>query len=466
MSDLIGAIDARFSDPTFAHAHWGVLIQSLDTGRVWYERSANRLFLPASNQKIPTTAAALLSLGRDFRFDTVLCHRGRITDGTVEGDLVVFGNGDPTLYTRFHDDPRDVFRAWADDLKAQGITRVTGDVIGDDNAFDDEHLGYGWTKDNLPNWYAAEVGALQLNENYVDFTITPPDTIDGEVTIEGNLPSAYYSVVDEIEVVTLGRNSVELGRPEGSNEITLRGMVVVGDDSFERSPSITNPTLFFVTVLTEVLEEEGITVEGGPVDCDDIEGWDHASTEFPRLAAHQSPPLSEVLKTLMKRSQNLYAETMVRLMGWRTTGLGSFEAGRDEVERRLASLGVAPGTYAYLDGSGLTRYNWISPRQIADILRGMRRHGLWEVWRDTFPIAGVDGTIRNRMKETPAEGNVRAKTGTISNVRALSGYVTTADGEELVFSMIVNGYLLPTRAAENIQDDVLVMLASFDRTVP
>jgi D-alanyl-D-alanine carboxypeptidase/D-alanyl-D-alanine-endopeptidase (penicillin-binding protein 4) len=462
-NQLIAQIDDRFSDSSFAHAHWGVLIQSLDNGRVWYQRNADRLFMPASNEKIPTTAAALLSLGPDFQFETALCHRGTVTDGTLDGDLVVFGNGDPTLYTRFLDDPRDVFRGWANDLKSQGITHVTGDVIGDDDAFDDEHIGYGWSLDSLAHWYAAEIGALQLNENYVDVRIVPPDTVEGEVELIPNLPSAHFTLVNEIEVVRRGRNRVRFDRAFGTNEIRFTGTVVAGSNAFERSPAITNPTRFYVTVLKEVLEEEGIEIDGEPVDCDDLEEWEHQAEDFPRLATHLSPPLSEIATGLMKRSQNLYAETMVRAMGWQTAGIGSFDAGREEVEEQLAGLGIEPGSHAFLDGSGLTRYNYISPRQIVDILRGMRESRHWEVWRDTLPIAGVDGTIRSRMRGTPAENNVRAKTGTISNVRALSGYVTTADGENLVFSMIVNGYLLPTRAAERIQDDALVMLASFDR---
>lgn len=466
VSRLARQIDARFEDPAFAHAHWGVLIQSLETGRVWYERNANRLFIPASNQKIPTAAAALLALGPDFRFETALCHTGALDGATLRGDLVVFGNGDPTLYTHFFDDPRDVFRGWAQTLRERGLRRITGDVIGDDNTFEDQHLGQGWSFDGLAEWYSAEFGPLQINENYVDLTIIPPTDVSGEVRIEPNLPSHYYTVVNGLQVVEHGRDRVQIDRAPGSNVIVLRGTVVAGHASFEESPTITNPTLFYVTVLTEVLEEAGIEVDGEPRDCDDIPGWDHTAADLPRLATHLSPPLSDILKGLMKRSQNMYAETLVRTLGWHHTGVGSFEAGREEVEAQLEAFGLAPGTYAYRDGSGLSRYNWISPRHIVEILRGMRRSAVWEVWRDSLPIAGVDGTLRLRMRGTAAEGNVRAKTGTLSNVRALSGYVTTADGEEIVFSMLVNGHLLPTSAPEAITDDVLAMIAGFDRRSP
>lgn len=463
--ELIEKIDARFKDPSFAHAYWGALIQSLESGEIWYERNTNKLFIPASNQKILTTAATLLELGPDFKFETFVRCDGEISSPTLKGNLVVFGNGDPTLYNKFFPDPRYVFRTWAAELRKRGISHITGDIIGDDNAFDDQLIGYGWSYNYLPVWYAAEIGPLQINENYIDVKIVPPETTTGTVEIIPNLPSSYYTIVPKIDVVSQGRNAISLDRAPNTNIIEISGTVVAGSRSFERSPTIHNPTLFYVTVLKEVLEEEGIQVDGAPVDCDDIEGWDYEPEDFHTLIIHYSPPLSEIIKGLMKRSQNLYAETMVRAIGWHATGQGSFRAGRDVVRDQLQRFGVAPESYAYMDGSGLTRYNYISPRLVVDILRGMWWHEYRSVWMDTLPIAGVDGTLRRRMRDTAAEGNVRAKTGTVSNVRALSGYVTTADGENLVFSFIVNAHLLSTRATELITDDVLAMLASFDRRV-
>lgn len=463
LKQLIEQIAARFDDPEFAHAHWGVLIQSMDTGRVWYERNANRLFIPASNQKIPTTAAALMELGPDFTFETLLCHTGEIKGDTLEGDLVVFGDGDPTLYEKFFKDSREVFRGWAGQLKQQGIKRIVGDIVGNDDAFDDEHIGYGWSYDGLPDWPFAEVGALQLNENYIDFTITPPADAGGEVQIKGNLPSAYYTVDNRIEVTPRGRNRVSNWRDPFSNTIIFRGSVVAGSRPFELSPTITNPTLFYVTVLKEVLEEEGIAVEGMPRDCDDIPDYSYKPADLACLITHHSPPAKDILTMLMKRSQNLFAETMVKTLGRKRTGLGTFAAGREVVEEKLAAFGIEPGSYAFQDGSGLSRYNFISPRQLVTILREMRNSPHWDIWYGTFPIAGVDGTLRNRMKNTAAEGKVRGKTGTVSNVRSLSGYVTTADGENLAYSMIVNAHVRGSRATEEITDDVCAMLAAFDR---
>src|SRR5690606_26502807 len=182
--------------------------------------------------------------------------------------------------------------------------------------------------------------------------------------------------------------------------------------------------LFYVTVLKEVFEQQGITVSGMPLDCDDLFYWNHKPEDFSLISLHQSPPLVDILSGLMKRSQNMYAETMVRALGWKEYGLGSFRNGKDVVEEVLKNnFGIEPDTYAFMDGSGLSRYNFVSPAQLAMIMEGMSKHQYADLWKEILPIAGVDGTLRSRMKGTPAEGNVRAKTGTISNVRGLSGYV-------------------------------------------
>jgi D-alanyl-D-alanine carboxypeptidase/D-alanyl-D-alanine-endopeptidase (penicillin-binding protein 4) len=464
---LKNKIHDRFNDSLFQHAHWGVLIKSLKTGKVWYEQNADKMFMPASNEKILTSSAALIELGPDFQFETYLTYSGNLKDSVLEGDIIVFGNGDPTLYNRFNNNPKDVFIKWAEDLRSLGIKKITGNIIGDDNAFDDNHIGYGWSFDGLDAWYSAEVGALQLNENYVDLKIIPPLTINDSLQIIPNLLSKYYEIKNQIEIIDTGRSRLSVERPFGSNSILLNGYIKAGDQPFEETPSLTNPTLFYVTVLKEVFEEEGIEITAQSVDCDDIENWIHKPQDFNLLSIHKSPPLREILSGLMKRSQNMYAETMVRVLGWKEFGLGSFRNGKKVVEKVLKNnFGIEPGTYAFMDGSGLTRYDYVSPNQIVKIMEGMTKHKYWEVWRNALPIAGVDGTLKNRMKGTSAEGNVRAKTGTISNVRGLSGYVTTADAEQLVFSFLVNGHLLSSKETEDVTDSVLEMIAAFSDIPP
>ncbi len=458
---LRSQIDSVFSQPYFAHAHWGAYIKSLKTGKVWYSRNANKMFMPASNEKIPSAASALTVLGPQFKFETDLCYDGSIAGDTLKGNLIVFGNGDPTLYSHFQKDPRDLFRSWAVMLKGRGIKNISGNVIGDDNAFEDEALGYGWSFDGLDSWYSAEVGALQFNEDYIDLRIVPPSTVNGEVEIIPNIPTKYFNIIKNIEVTDTGRTRIFISRPYGTNDIHVNGVVRAGSRAFERSPSIHNPTLFYVTVLKETLEEEGINVNGKAEDCDDIEGWQHTAADFNILDKHLSPPMKDIIKEMMKRSQNLYAETMPRILGWYKTGEGSFREGKRVVADVLKKFGIEPRTYAYMDGSGLSRYDYISPEQEVKILQAMTKSPYWDVWYDALPIAGIDGTLRNRMKGTAAEKNVHAKTGTISNVRGLSGYITTGGGEHLVFSFLVNGHLLTSKDTEDITDTVLEMIADY-----
>jgi len=454
-------IDQKFQDPLFAHAHWGVLIESLDTGEIWYEQNADKMFIPASNEKIPTSAAALLTLGPDFTFETNLYHSGVISDSVLHGDIIVKSNGDPTLYARFFNDPRDPFFSWADTLLKMGIKKVEGDIIGDDNSFDDQKYGNGWSLDNLGYWHSAESGALQFNENNVDLQILSPANLKDSAKIIPNVESDYFNIVNKTIIVNTGRTRINIDRPYGTNEIIVSGFVHTGNDTLKRTPSIWNPTLFYTTVLKETFENKGIQVTGKARDCDDIPMWDFQPLGNDLILKHHSPPLKNILKFLMKKSQNMYAETMVRIMGLMNSGSGCFYEGKKVIEHILENFGIEPGTYSYSDGSGMSRYNYISPRQIYKILKGMRQSKYWETWKEIQPIAGVDGTLKRRMKGTKAEGNVRAKTGTISNVRGLSGYLTTSDGEEIVFSFLVNGHLLSSRDTELITDSVLEFIAEY-----
>lgn len=460
---LTKEIDNIFNDKRFENAFWGAWIESLDTGKIWYQRNPGKVFLPASNQKILTTAATLEELGPDFKFSTSLCADGEIKSSTLDGNLVVFSNGDPSMSDNILKDPRDVFFMWADKLTTMGITKITGDIIGDDNAFDDERLGALWSFSYLDVWYAAEINPLVFNENVIDITIIPPETVDGEIKIVPNINSSYFKIINNLKLIKEGKRDFSFVRKYGTNDIELSGDIVAGGKKTSISVSIFNPTLYYTTVLKEVLEAKGIKVEGKPADCDDIAGWSHKPADFKILDEYYSPPLSVLAKQLMKRSQNLYAEIFVRALGWKATGLGTFKAGREIVQKRLAEFGISPDEYEYSDGSGLTRYNYVTPGLIVRILKGMLNSPNKQYWVDSMPIAGIDGTLKWRMRNTPAENNVRAKTGTISNTRGLSGYVTTADGEKLVFSFLVNSHLKDESDTNDITDSILALIAGFKR---
>ena len=460
---VIEELESIFDDERFASAFWGVSIHSLDTGKIWYERNSEKHFVPASNQKLLTGAAALDFLGPDFRFETDFRIRGSIANGTLKGDLIVVGDGDPSLYTRFHKDPKDVFRKLAAALKKKGVKRIEGSVIGDDDAYDDTHIGYGWSVADTAWWYGAEVGALAFNENYIDLRIIAPGSPDEPVRVEPKLKSNYFTIDNRLRAVAKGQLRVSIEREFGSNHLTLVGQVPVKTRPFERAPSIANATLFYATVLSEVLGEEGISVGGKPMDGDYVADLEARRKSSRSIMKHRSPPMTDLLALFLKRSQNMYGETLVRAMGRKKSGSGTFAAGSRVVRDRLASLGVKPRRYVYRDGSGMSRHNLVSPHVLCDLLKAMRKHRHWNVWYDALPIAGKDGTLGRRMRRTAAAGVVRAKTGTLSNVRGLSGYVTTKDGEELVFSFLVNAHTRPNRETNEVTDAALALLAEIDR---
>ncbi|MBN1302740.1 MAG: D-alanyl-D-alanine carboxypeptidase/D-alanyl-D-alanine-endopeptidase [Melioribacteraceae bacterium] len=456
---MITEIDNVFNDSSFAHAHWGALIKSLDTGAIWYERNSQKVFMPASNQKIITTSSALLNLGADFKFTTLVATNGEIEDSLLNGDLIIIGNGDPTLYTKFYESPDQVFKQWSDSLKARGINHIGGRIIGYDDYFDDQELGQGWSFDYLDAWYAAPIGPLQFNENYIDLTITPGIQAGDTARVLPNIFTDYVKIKNHVTTTDTGKTRYRYHREYGSNVIVIEGQINLNTEKIEISPSIFNPTKFYITVLKEVLQKNELIIDGEAVDCDEIDSIDMNNLEV--IISHESPPLSEIVEGLMKRSQNLYAETMVRILGLEKYGLGSFRNGKKVINESLSLMGIDENLYNYADGSGLTRYNFISPEQLVKILEFMYNSEFKDLWLDIQPIAGIDGTLQNRMKDTAAEKNVRAKTGTISNVRGLSGYLKTAAGENIVFSFLVNGHLMSPRDTEKITDSVLSLIAQF-----
>ena len=464
-SRLQAELTEIFADPAFSHAHWGVMVQSVETGEILFRRNAEKLFMPASNMKLVTAAVALARLGPEHRFHTELAAHGAIADdGTLQGDLVVRGGGDPSISERFYDgDPTGAFEAWADSLEARGVRRITGDVVGDDDRFDDVHLGPGWAWDYLDSYYAAEIGALLFNEGAVTFKIRPGESAGVPARVE-MVPSTGYLSVDARVTTVADSTEVDVvaSREPFTNDVRIRGAIWAGQDSLIRYIAPHDPTLLFVTVLTETLEERGIVVEGGPVDVDDL-AERLAPDSLTVLFTHASPTVAEIVKPFLKRSQNQIGEMLLRALGAAETDTGSVRNGRRVVEGMLADWGIPEEYFIYVDGSGLSRYNYLSPEALVRLLRVMAHRPEFEAFYDALPVAGIDGTLRRRMRGTLAEENARAKTGYISNARTLSGYVTTRDGERLAFSLMANNFQVPVGAVEYLQDLAVERLANFSR---
>lgn len=457
-------LERIFSDPTFANAQWGVEVISLDRGDLLYERNAGRLYMPASNNKIVTTAAALVRLGPDYRYETRISANGDVADGVLKGALLVTGSGDPSLAPRFHDgDAGRVFKDWAARLKEKGIRKVEGEIIGDARAFPPPFIGSSWEWDDLVYGYAAPVSALQFNENLCTLEVTPGKTAGDPAAVKISPLPDYFSLDARITTIAAGeRGRIEIRRGERHESIVATGTIAAGASPDTTTLAVDLPTSYYLAALKKALQEEGIDVSGAAVRALEEPG-SPAPPQGQVLLSHLSPPLSEIMRPLLKVSQNLYAETLARTLGMALRGRGEFDAGREVVQETLERMAVQKGTYAYADGSGLSRQNLVSADMLIRIFKYMSRQKYFPVFYEALPIAGVDGTIRSRMRGTKAENNVHGKTGTIAYVRCLSGYVKTADGEMLAFAMIANNFLASNPAVEYLQDSALERLANFRR---
>lgn len=460
------SLDSLFADTAFAHAHWGVHVRSLDRGDTLFRLNATKNFVPASNMKLLTGAGALQVLGPDHRYRTVVAASGPVRDGVLRGDLVVSGSGDPTLSARFHaGDTRAAFRGWADSLRAHGVRRIAGRVIGDDDVFDDIPLGRGWAWDDLEAYYAAEISALELNEGVVEVRVRPGGRAGDPGVVTLDPATAYTPVENRTVTVGSGAARLEVRRAPRGPGLVASGTVPRDTAFLEETVAVRNPTLFFATVLRETLEEAGIRVDGAAADIDDLPLAERSTPATP-LFAHVSPPLREILPAYLKPSQNQIAEILFRTLGSEERGEGSADAGEAVLDSVFAAWNLPSGHLVIADGSGLSRYNRVSPDFLAALLAHMDSTPHAALWRDALPVAGVDGTLANRMRGTPAAGNVRAKTGTLNGVRALSGYLTTADGERLIFSMLVNQHTLSARDADRVIDAALLRLVEWRRDAP
>jgi serine-type D-Ala-D-Ala carboxypeptidase/endopeptidase (penicillin-binding protein 4) len=453
-------LEKIFSGKEFAGALWGVDIIFLDRPEELYEKNSKQLCIPASNNKILTAASALLRLGADYRFQTRVLTDGRIRDGILDGNLIISGTGDPSNSPRFQaGDPFDTFREWAGKLRERGVRRIAGDIIADTAGFEEILYSESWEWGDLTQNYAAPVSILQFNENIVSLQIAPDPAKAGFATI-ATLPLEHYPPVEN-RLITgpEGHPDIQIERGESDDIVVVRGFVPSRGSAILREFPVRNPVLYYLSALKQVLCAEGIDASDSTLRLRQEPDRKPLSV----LWIHTSPALSEMLKPLMKSSQNLFAEDLVRALGGEFRGLRTFSHGKEVVEETLARLGIEKGSYSYADGSGLSRHNLCSAETLLKILKAMYGAGNFRIFYDSLPIAGVDGTLANRMKGTQAENNVRAKTGTMANVSAISGYLRTRDGEALAFSMLINNYLCPKEQVEAAQDKALELLANFSR---
>jgi serine-type D-Ala-D-Ala carboxypeptidase/endopeptidase (penicillin-binding protein 4) len=459
--------------PAFERMQWAVLVQTAGSGDTLFGQQPSKLMMPASNMKLVTLAAAAERLGWDFTFETKLVTSAPLEAGVLRGDLIIVGSGDPTINGRGGPAMR-TFDGWADQLKSAGIARIEGRIVADARAFDRETLGAGWAWDYLADSYAAGVGALQFNEDVADIAVQPGPSPGTPAVVEVRPIESGLILVNQVTTSASGSPNLDLYRLPGSNRLVVTGTIPAGSKEAVRAASVDRPALYFARMLRVSLVGRGIEVTGDAGEYEDVyatvppgnasNGSDGpAASDLRVLLTHRSPPLSEFARVQMKVSQNLYAETLLRTLGAQT-GPGTAAAGRAVVRDVLGSWGVDTDAYVQADGSGLSRYNYVCADTIVRILRRLYndpRHR--DAFIATLPIGGQDGTIARRFVGMRAAGNVRAKTGSISNVRALSGYVTTLDGEALVFSILANNFTVPQATIDAATDAIIERLAGFTR---
>jgi D-alanyl-D-alanine carboxypeptidase/D-alanyl-D-alanine-endopeptidase (penicillin-binding protein 4) len=471
LQSLTAKIAERLARPEVRRGQVGVKIVSLNTGQIIFQQNAEKYFMPASNMKNFTVSTALEKLTPDFRFVTsVFASTAPDGNGTVKG-IRVFGRGDISISDTFNDG--DKFRGLdklADAIVAAGVKRIEGDIIGDETYFTGSPVSGSWEWDDLQFYYGAEVSALPLNDNAQSLSVIP-----GPV---GYPCSVKFTPFNPIVRITNLCTTTAAGTPRtlridkkiDRNIVEITGALPAGNAGFSGFVSVSRPAELFVALLKQRLEAKGITVTGQTraVNVKTLVPPD-MNTEIAKL---ESPPLSVIAARTMKPSQNMYTETLLWTLGenWRaklpaTSTRDSAELGLEAVKAFMKEIGVADDGFIQHDGSGLSRHDLITPEAVVQLYTYMGKQSRYaQAWRDSLTIGGVDGTLRSRFTGTKAAGNVRGKTGTIDQVSALSGYVTTASGEQLVFSMVVNG-VNETRTRTSLLDDIVVYLANFDGKV-
>jgi D-alanyl-D-alanine carboxypeptidase/D-alanyl-D-alanine-endopeptidase (penicillin-binding protein 4) len=464
-SSLQASLDALLADPVLARALVGVRIEVLaDPARgipasVLYARDSQKLVMPASNMKLVTLAVAADRLGWSFQYDTRLEALGPTDHGALQGDLVVVGGGDPSI-TGQDFGPAPLFAEWADAMTQAGIRRVNGRLIGDDRLFDRQGLAPGWSWDYLTASYAAPSGALSYNENAIVVRVVPGRAAGTAATIDAAPVGHGLAIRNEVTTGPADSGThVEISRPPGGLTLTVAGSVPLGGPAVVRGAAVDDPTRFFVEGLRLALRDHGILVRDG---VGTIDERSTAAVGSPRvIAVRSSAPLSALAGYFLKVSQNFYADMLLKTMGRAAGRPGSVAEGVRVVRQTLADWGVAPDEIVMNDGSGLSRYDYLTADAVVAVLR--------HVWQDArlrgpfvsaLPVAGHDGTLDTRMRGTILDDRVEAKTGTLANVRSLSGYLETTTGKHVVFAILANNFIAPAGEVDAIVERVLSIVAS------
>jgi serine-type D-Ala-D-Ala carboxypeptidase/endopeptidase (penicillin-binding protein 4) len=448
---------------------WGVLVTDAATGEVLYARNADGYFMPASNAKLFTTALALAALGPDYRVRTTVASSGMLdANGVVNGDLVLIGRGDANLSNRkFPYDkkeeregpPEKVLAEFAGAVAARGVKEVTGDVIADDSMFQHEKFPSGWLVDDILWSYGAAVSAIAVNDNTFALDLRPGAHEGDSARYDAGLAADFYTV--ENSLLTAARGSEEklaVARDPGSRLLHVSGTMPLDAPPRRLTIAIEDPAEYAASVLAHLLEARGVKIDGHSGARHAAEPAVDAAAPRTVLAEHTSVPLSDEIRLTNKNSENLHAELLLLLAAHEKTGARNYEDALKVAADFFKAAGIADGDVVLSDGSGLSRKDLVTPRAIVQLLRYAATQPWGELYRSTLPEAGEDGTLSERMKNTPAASRIFAKTGTIGHGNALSGYATTVRGERVLFSILGNNNNLHAQDANKVIDAICVAM--------
>ncbi len=462
--------------PVARGAFWGIQAVDLASGKTVYELNPNRFFVPASNTKLFTTALALTALGPEATFQTrVLAANPPDADGVLRGSLRLLGGGDPNLSARavpygkgaVSGDPLAAVRDLAGQVAAKGVTRVTGDIVGDDTWYVWQPYAGGWTLDDPATRDGAAVSALAIDDNSQTLSVRPGAAMGEPAALFLSPALEYYRIENRLHTVAAdGERNIHADRLPGSRTLRLWGTIPLGDRGEDEALGIDDPALFAALALRQALGERGIAVDGSavaehlfPEDVADLKRApappEAAGVE---LARRESAPLLECLRIVDKVSQNLHAEMMLRAVGRARRNVGSRDAGFEEMKTFLAEAGIPAGAYDLVDGSGMARLNLATPAAVVRLLRHMYASPAWRSFLSLLPVGGEDGTLAGRFTGAAQKGRVHAKTGALAHVSALSGYAQRPNKTWVAFSILVNNYNGQPAEIRNAMDRVCALI--------
>lgn len=448
LTDLQQRLTEIINQPKYNRALWGVKVLSLDTGKSLFEHNPQKLFSPASNSKLYTVALALDRLGPDFRIKTSLYSKSKPDSGVLNDNLIVYGRGDPTINARLHGG--DILKALEpliSELTNAGVKHIAGELVGDTTFFRGPEFGSGWAWDDAEYSYGAEISALTINDNILSISIQPGERPGEPAKLTFSPPTDYLIISNRPITGEKGiKKRITLFRPLEENVLFVAGEIPLDDAGFTEEATVHNPAGLFMGLFKEALQRHGISANGNVRTVTSLEPKPTDCRGMIELGSMESLPLKVIAGEILKPSQNLYADLLLAQAGESTRSSTtpdsdtSEELGIAELKKFLAQVGIRDGEVFFEEGSGLSRDNLTTPNATVTLLEYMNRHRYAETYKNALPVAGVDGTLRNRMKGTVAAGNIRAKTGTLRWANSLAGYATTAAGERLAFCIMLNRY--------------------------